>query len=198
MSMKSIMGCLAAFTLVSCSDNRPNVILETELGAIEIEVYSDKAPLSSADFLYYVDEGLYDDQGFYRVVRADNDPLSMGMSLIQGGRLDLAPLTQGIDHERTTETGLSNVESVISLARNEPGSGSAAFFFINLGDNSFLDYAGVRNPDGEGYATFGKVVKGLDVARQIQVGEVSADSDDAITEGQFLKQPVKIKRVYRK
>ena len=69
-------------------DKSPNVILETSLGAIEIEVYPEKAPLSAGDFLNYVDRKYYHGQGFYRVVRADNDPRQMGMSLIQGGRLN--------------------------------------------------------------------------------------------------------------
>jgi len=151
----ALPAALTALTLLSgCADKRPNVVLQTELGAIEIEVYKDKAPISAADFLYYVDNGLYDNEGFYRVVRADNDPLGMGMSIVQGGRLDTLPVTAGITHELTTQTGLSNVAGTVSIARDAPGSGSAAYFFINTQDNPFLDTGGVRNPDGQGYAAF--------------------------------------------
>jgi len=185
-------------SLTACADKRPNVVLQTDMGAIEIEVYKDKAPISAADFLYYVDNGLYDNQGFYRVVRADNDPLEMGMSLIQGGRLDTLPLTSGIVHERTTDTGLSNVTGTVAIARDEPGSGSAAYFFINIGDNSFLDTGGTRNPDGEGYATFAKVISGMDIVSAIQSQEAKGTSDSGVTEGQILTKPVTITRAYRK
>ena len=184
--------------LTACADKRPNVILETSLGAIEIEVYQDDAPHSATDFLYYVDEGLYDNQGFYRVVQAETDPLEMGMSLIQGGRLDTKPLTSGITHELTSETGLSNTSGVISIARDAPGSGSAAFFFINIGDNSFLDYEGKRNPDGQGYATFGRVVEGMDVVRNIQAQPVGGAMEMGVPAGQILQDPVTITRAYRK
>jgi len=148
-----------ALGLGACADSDPNVVFETELGAIEIEVYPDRAPISAGDFLYYVDQGLYDGEGFYRTVRADNDPRDMGMSLIQGGRLDLQPVTPGIEHERTSDTGLSNVAGSVSIARDAPGTGSAAFIFINIGDNLFLDYGGARNADGEGYAVFGHGIR---------------------------------------
>lgn len=182
-------------------DLRPNVIMETALGTIEIEVYTDRAPISGGDFLQYVDGGLYDGQGFYRVVRADNDPRGMGMSLIQGGILDLdidvpTPLP-AIAHELTTDTGLSNTQGVVSIARGEPGSGSAAYIFINIGDNSFLDTGGERNPDGQGYATFGKVVDGMDVVRAIQAQDASGDSPDPVTDNQYLADPVTIIRAYR-
>lgn len=195
--MRRLVACLLpALVLIGCADKRPNIVLETELGVIEIEVHQDAAPISSADFLYYVDNGLYEGQAFYRSVRPDNDPREMGMSLIQGGRAELLPLTPGIEHE--TDTGLSNVTGTVSIAREEPGTGSAAFFFINIGDNSFLDYGGSRNPDGQGYASFGTVVAGMDVVKAIQARPTEGPSDNAATTGQFLTTPVVINRAYRK
>jgi len=190
-----------AGVLVACGskvDKSPNVILNTALGDIEIEVYPEKAPLSAADFLNYVDRKFYQDQGFYRVVRADNDPREMGMSLIQGGRLNVESLGAPIAHESTKMTGLRNDAGSISIAREDPGSGSAAFFFINVGNNNFLDHGGERNPDGEGYAVFGKVVNGMDVVKKIQSGDVVSASDDPRTQGQFLAKPVIINKAYRK
>ncbi len=184
--------------LAACADKRPNVVLETTLGAIEIEVYQDKAPYSATDFLYYVDEKLYDGQGFYRSVTPETDPRDMGMSLIQGGRLDTLAVTAGITHERTSETGLSNIGGVVSIARDEPGSGSAAFFFINIGDNSFLDTGGSRNPDGAGYATFGRVVNGMDTVRAIQSRPTGGKMEMGVPAGQILQEPVIITRAYRK
>jgi len=146
-----LFALCGAAILAACSKgpDRPVVMMETIAGNIEIEVYTDKAPVSAADFLLYVDKKYYNGEGFYRVVRADNDPRDMGMSLIQGGRLDSEPLTDPIAHELTKDTGLSNTEGVVSIARLEPGTGSAAYFFINIGDNSFLDFGGERNPDGQ-------------------------------------------------
>lgn len=193
-----ICTCLV-FSLTACSDKpkRPVVMMETSQGNIQIEVYTDKAPISAADFLLYVDSQFYNGEGFYRVVHADNDPRDMGMSLIQGGRLDSEPLTPPIAHELTTDTGLSNTEGVVSIARLEPGSGSAAYFFINIGDNSFLDYGGERNPDGQGYATFGKVIAGMDVVTKIQSMEAKGQSGDNVTTGQILTNPVTIIKAYR-
>jgi peptidyl-prolyl cis-trans isomerase A (cyclophilin A) len=187
-------------TFVSgCADKKTaRVILDTDLGRIEIDVYMDKAPLSSADFLYYVDNQLYDGAGFYRAVRPETDPLGLDMEIIQGGRLDLETVTATIDHETTEMTGLSHTDGAIALARDEPGTGSAAYFFISIGDNKFLDYGGKRNPDGQGYAVFGQVVKGMDVVRAVQMRETKGKSDDRVTEGQYLTKPVIISKAYRK
>ena len=179
-------------------DNSPNVIFETDLGQIEIETYPEKAPISAGDFLNYVDRGFYNGEGFYRVVRADNDPRQMGMSLIQGGRLDTEPKAPFIAHEPTSQTGLRNNSAMVSIARDAPGTGSAAFFFINVGNNNYLDEGGERNPDGAGYATFGKVVKGMDVIKSIQAMEAKGPTDEEVVRGQFLTKPVIIRKAYRK
>ena len=179
-------------------DKSPNVILETSLGAIDIEVYPEKAPLSAGDFLNYVDRKYYHGQGFYRVVRADNDPRQMGMSLIQGGRLNIESVGAPIAHETTKMTGLRNKAGSVAIAREEPGTGSAAFFFINIDDNNFLNEGGERNPDGQGYAVFGQVVSGMDVVKKIQARDVARESDDERTQGQFLKEPVIISKAFRK
>ena len=197
---------LGLIMLSACADKRPHVVLETDLGNIEVELYLDKAPISGADFLYYIDNKLYDDQGFYRTVRPDNDPLNMGMSLIQGGRIDASPLTSGIIHEGTDLTGLSNITGAIAIARDEPGSGSAAYFFINLDDNNFLDTGGTRNPDKAGYAVFGQVISGLEIAQQIQAGQTQEPADvdspqtpiNGIIRSQILAEPVIINRGFRK
>lgn len=193
-----VLGVALCGLLTACADKTPNVVLETDLGKIEIEVYPEKAPLSSADFLYYVDEGLYNGEGFYRVVRPETDPLKLGMEIIQGGRLDGETVTPGIEHETTEMTGLTNGPGSVSIARDEPGSGSAAYFFINISNNDFLDYGGKRNPDGQGYAAFGKVVKGMDVVRAIQAQEATGASENPVTEGQYLTAPAKIKTATRK
>ena len=131
-------------------------------------------------------------------MRADNDPRQMGMSLIQGGRLDTEPKGPPIAHEPTSLTGLRNNKAMVSIAREEPGTGSAAYFFINIGNNNFLDEGGERNPDGAGYATFGKVVKGMDIIKSIQAMEANGATEEEVVKGQFLTKPVIIVKAYRK
>lgn len=194
------LGVVCA-ALAACGpkvDASPNVILETEMGIIEIETYPEKAPASAGDFLNYVDRGFYNNEGFYRVVRADNDPRQMGMSLIQGGRLDTEPKTPPIAHELTSDTGLRNDSGMVAIARDAPGTGSAAYFFINIGNNNFLDEGGERNPDGAGYAVFGRVVGGMDVVKAIQSGEAGRAVEDEVVKGQYLTRPVLITKAYRK
>jgi len=191
-------ACLAMAACGPKIDTSPNVIFETEMGIIEIETYPKKAPASAGDFLNYVDRGFYNGEGFYRVVRADNDPREMGMSLIQGGRLDVEPEGAFIAHEPTSMTGLRNDSGMVSIAREEPGTGTAAYFFINIGNNNFLDEGGERNPDGAGYATFGKVVKGMDVIKAIQAGEANGFAEEEVVKGQYLTRPVIISKAYRK
>lgn len=194
-----LIAVVAALMLWSCGGEKtPHVILETELGNIEIAVYVERAPLSAENFLYYVDNGLYDGEGFYRAVRPETDPLGMGMELIQGGLLSQETVTAPIEHETTKDTGLSHIDGVISIARDEPGTGSAAYFFISIGDNSFLDFEGKRNPDGQGYAAFGKIVKGMDVVRAIQSQETGGASEAEATQGQILNTTVKIIKARRR
>jgi len=192
---------MSAASLTACSGTSPHtdpiVVLDTTSGPIEITVYPDKAPISAADFLRYVDGGFYNDQGFYRTVHAGNDPREMGMSLIQGGRLDREIVGDPISHELTTDSGISNANGAVSIARLEPGTGSATYFFINIGNNDFLDTGGSRNPDGQGYATFARVTSGMDVVRNIQNQETLVDTDP-VTPNQTLAEPVIIRRAYRK
>lgn len=191
--MRHLIGLLLIVGLMACGGEKTtNVIVKTELGNIEIKVYNTRAPLSAENFLYYVDNDLYDGEGFYRAVRPDTDPRGLGMQIIQGGLLSTESVTAFIDHETTQMSGLSHTDGAVSMARDEPGTGSAAYFFISIGDNTSLDYGGARNPDGQGYAVFGQVVKGMDVVRAIQMRETAGPSDNPALKGQFLTKPVKI------
>jgi len=169
------------------------VALETDRGTILVEVYPQAAPLSAGDFLHYVDEGLYDDAGFYRVVRPDNDNGTPVISVVQGGVLDAEPPPTGIPHETTTATGLRHVDGTVSIARGPPGTGSAAAFFIVLGDQPSLDFGGMRNPDGQGFAAFGKVIDGMDLVREINAIKADAPTDDDYVRGQILVEPVRFR-----
>jgi len=194
-----MIATITLLTLAACGTEKTNrVVIKTKLGTIEIEVYPDRAPLTADNFLYYVDNNLYDGEGFYRAVRPKTDPLGMGMQIIQGGLLSAETVTAPIDHETTGMSGLSHIDGAVSMARDEPGTGSAAYFFISIGDNTFLDYGGARNPDGQGYAVFGQVVKGMDVVRAIQMQDTGGPSENSATNGQILTKPVTIVYAKRK
>ncbi len=148
----------------------PRVVMKTGLGEITIEVRPDKAPVTAANFLSYVDRGLFDGATFYRVVRLDNQPQDkVKIEVIQGG-LDLTPGSRALEpiaHETTDRTGLKHLDGTISMARDVPGSASSEFF-ICVNAQPELDSGGRRNPDGQGFAAFGRVVSGMDVVRRIQ------------------------------
>jgi peptidyl-prolyl cis-trans isomerase A (cyclophilin A) len=174
------------------------VTLVTSAGEIDVEVNVASAPLSSADFLRYVDGGLYEGGAFYRVVRKDNDHGTPRIEVIQGGLLDEAKALAPIDHESTRVTGLRHLDGTISLARGPVGSGSAAAFFICVGDQPALDFGAQRNPDGQGFAAFGRVVRGMNVVRKIHGMAAGSSSDSEYTKGQMLTEPVTILRAVRK
>ena len=140
--------------------------------------------------LHYVHQGYYSDGSFFRVVRQDNQPDdSIKIEVIQGG-LGSTPDAKAlppIEHETTDMTGILHKDGVISMARLMPGSASSEFF-ICVGNQPSLDYLGMRNRDGMGFAAFGKVVEGMDVVRKIQ---------QQPEERQYLPKPVKILSVER-
>ena len=166
------------------------VIIETEAGAIDITLDDDQAPGTVANFLRYVDAGMYDGGRFHRVVRLDNQPNdSIRIEVIQGG-VNLERMTENdapIPLERTSETGLRHLDGTISMARFRPDS-AVSDFFICIGDQPDLDYGGMRNPDGQGFAAFGQVTDGMDVVRTIQAGT---------TDSQTLIFPARIVTVRR-
>ncbi len=180
--------CLLIF--LGLRAQNPQVLMKTELGDISIEVYTDNAPITAANFLRYVDENRIEGAAFYRVVTLDNQPNSdVKIEVIQGGLSSqkAAKRLKSIQHETTDKTGILHKDGSISMARNEPGTASSEFF-ICVGDQPELDFGGKRNPDGQGFAAFGKVIKGMDVVRKIQ--KQPAD-------GQSLIPRIKIIRVTR-
>jgi peptidyl-prolyl cis-trans isomerase A (cyclophilin A) len=149
----------------------PHIVIETEAGNIEIELYPDKAPQTVKAFLSYVDAGYYKGGTFYRVLANDNQPMNaIKANLIQGGiwKSDYkkASSLPGIPHEATNKTNILHKDGVFSLSRMEPGTATTEFF-ICIDDQPGFDYGGENNPDGQGYAAFGKVVKGMDIVHKI-------------------------------
>ena len=145
------------------------VVLETALGEIEVAVDVARAPVTARNFLRYVEEGHYDGGRFHRTVTPENQPdKKVKIDVIQAGvapareKDDFAP----IPLERTRDTGLAHVDGALSMARDTPDSATGDFF-VCLGDQPSLDFGGARNPDGQGFAAFGRVVRGMDVVRKI-------------------------------
>lgn len=190
--MKTVL--LLLFVLIGIGASAQRVRLETEAGSILLELYADKAPVTVANFLRYVDEKRYDGSRFYRVVRMDNQATSpVKIEVIQGGWQDdttqrFSPIVQ----ETTQKTGLKHRDGTLSLARSHPNSGTSEFF-ICINDQPELDFGGKRNPDGQGFAAFGRVLEGMDVVRRIQQGK-TGQSSKAL---QLLATPVVIQTARR-
>ncbi|QIB66389.1 peptidylprolyl isomerase [Kineobactrum salinum] len=187
-------------------DRTERVILETTLGLIELALYPRRAPLSTANFLAYVEAGHYDGATLYRVT---NTTLEHGIDVVQGGLMgeviisDIgayeraeAPLPR-VAHETTERTGIPNERATLAFARLEPGTATSEFFF-NIQDNPGLDTGEAsRNPDGQGYATFGRVLRGLPLLERIQALPTREAAPIPMLERQLLERPVVITRAYR-
>jgi len=192
------MNCLLVALALFFASPKPTVVtLVTSAGEIDIEVLEKQAPVSSADFLRYVDKGLYEGATFYRVVRADNDHGTPKIEVIQGGVPDDKALPP-VEHETTKATGIRHTDGTVSLARGKPGTGSGAAFFICIGEQPALDFGGMRNPDGQGFAAFGRVIRGMDVVRAIQKMPADGAADSEYMKGQILTKPVVIEKAVRK
>ena len=163
---------LLTFLMVSCThETMIPISMETELGSIQMVLYPDRAPITVSNFLRYVDENRYKDFYFYRVVHMENQPDNdVKIEVIQGGLgFDKHPMElPTILHETTDKTGIRHLNGTLSMARLEPGTASSEIF-ICINDQPELDFGGIRNPDGQGFTTFGKVISGMDVVRKIQL-----------------------------
>jgi peptidyl-prolyl cis-trans isomerase A (cyclophilin A) len=167
--------CLAVVALVTAgcasapSSTLPRVTIVTELGEITAELYPEQAPVTVANFLRYVEAGHFANGSFFRTVRADNQPNdSIRIAVIQAS-VDPARSRErfpAIPLERTSTTGLHHLDGSLSMARSGPDTATSSFS-ICVGPQPDLDFAGRRNPDGQGFAAFGRVIEGMDVVRRI-------------------------------
>ena len=181
-------ACRTSGTLLTAGPAAPDIVIETELGAIKVRLDPDHAPRTVANFLRYVDEHFFDGTSFYRTVRGDNQPTSpVKIAVIQGGPDEKKPEHAPIALERTSETGLRHLDGTLSMARDGPDTATAEFF-ICVGAQPALDFGGKRNPDGQGFAAFGQVVEGMNVVRKI---------NEATANGQRLAPPIRITRIRR-
>lgn len=157
-----LLGCVA------CHKNNPVVEFQTPKGKILVELDIENAPITANHFLKLVKEGYYDGASFYRSVRGATKDNHVHITVVQGGvaRVSSKHRVEPISHESTDITGLTHSNGVISMARNKPGSASTEFFFC-MGENLELDFGGQRNPDGQGFAAFGKVIEGFNALNSI-------------------------------
>lgn len=173
--------------------NNPVVVIQTEVGDIEVELYPDKAPVTVANFLAYVDAGAYRTGIFHRTVTMENQPNNeIKIEVIQGNKNPDSEVSyDAILLERTNVTGLLHKDGAISMARGGPDTATASFF-ICINDQPSLDFGGMRNADGQGFAAFGMVLSGMDIVREIQYKPYGGRS------GQSLEPPIGITNIVRK
>jgi peptidyl-prolyl cis-trans isomerase A (cyclophilin A) len=165
------------------------VVLTTSEGPVTVEVEKDKAPITAANFLRYVDQKRLDGATFYRAARAPGAPADYG--LVQFGvRNAPKKVLPPIAHEPTTKTGLTHVTGTLSMARGAPGTASGDFFIV-LGDMTTLDADPKASGDNLGFAAFGRVVEGLDVVRKFLAAPISTAANVDFP-GQTLAAPVVI------
>jgi peptidyl-prolyl cis-trans isomerase A (cyclophilin A) len=187
-----LCGWLALFSLssTSCGGSRAEqVAIATSFGTIVIAVDSARAPITSANFLRYVDERQFDGGSFYRTVTAANTQgSSVKIDVIQGGLADTSRAHPPIALETTQTTGITHKAGTLSMARDTRDESAMGEFFICVTDAPALDFKGEGTRGGNGYAAFGRVVSGMEVVRKIHQSRA---------EGQKLVPPVRIESVRR-
>ncbi len=169
----------------------PRVTIATDLGEIVVELEPERAPVTVANFWRYMDAAYYDGGRFHRTVtlNPDNQPNNkVKIEVIQAGPRPGVELFPPLALERTSQTGLRHADGAISMGRTDPDT-ARGDFFICVGRQPELDFGGARNPDGQGFAAFGRVVRGMDVVRRIHLAPVEA---------QRLTPPVKIHSIRRR
>lgn len=184
-------AALLATTSLPAQAKPVRIVIETTLGNIEAELDSARAPVTVKNFLAYVDGGFYTKGRFHRTVREDNQPNNpVKITVIQGGK-DPARGRDGfppIELERTSVTGLHHLDGTLSMARAGANTATSDFF-ICIGPQPELDFGGKRNADGQGFAAFGRVTKGMKVVKAINAAPANAS--------QQLTPPIEITRIRR-
>lgn len=170
--MKTSFILLITILFFSCEPNVPKkATIYTELGEIGLELYEQQAPITTKNFIQYIEGKHYDETKFYRTVTPTNQPNNeIKIEVIQGGISfnDEADIFPPINHESTKRTGIHHLDGTISMARRDTGTVTSEFF-ICINDQPELDWGGKRNPDLQGFAAFGRVISGMDIVNRIQL-----------------------------
>ena len=165
------------------------VTLRTAQGPIVLELERERAPITTANFLRYLDQKKLDGAVFYRAMKLTPDG---AYGLIQGGANgDPKRVLPPIRHEPTSRTGLSHTDGAISMARGALGT-AGSDFFISVGALTSLDADLSKPGDNQGFAVFGHVAEGMDVVRKIMAAPTSATKGEGVMRGQIIETPVRI------
>ena len=153
-------------------EKNPQVLMETSMGNVKIELFKDKAPISVRNFLSYVKEAYYDGLIFHRVIKG---------FMVQGGGLDvdMNPKKTKFAIKNEADNGLKNTRGTLAMARTNMVDSATSQFFVNVVDNAFLDHTG-KTPDRFGYAVFAQVIEGMDVMdaiREVKTGNKGGHQD---------------------
>jgi peptidyl-prolyl cis-trans isomerase B (cyclophilin B) len=153
-------------------EKNPQVVMETSMGTVKIELFKDKAPISVRNFLSYVKDGYYDGTIFHRVIKG---------FMVQGGGLDadMQPKKTKFAIKNEAANGLKNTRGTLAMARTSMVDSATSQFFVNVVDNGFLDHTG-KTPDRFGYAVFAQVIEGMDVVdaiREVKTGNKGGHQD---------------------
>jgi peptidyl-prolyl cis-trans isomerase A (cyclophilin A) len=174
---------------------RPGIVrvrIDTALGHITLDLEAKKAPLTTANFLRYVDQKRYDKATFYRASRPPN-ATDYEYGVAQGGlQNDPKLILPPVAHEPTTKTGLKHLNGAISMGRRAPGTATSDFF-ICVGDQAYLDADPTQKGDNLGFACFGYVVEGLETVKKILALPVSPTAGVGVMKGEMLKKPLAMK-----
>jgi peptidyl-prolyl cis-trans isomerase A (cyclophilin A) len=170
------------------ANGKPRVMIKTGRGPIIVELEAQKAPLTSANFLRYVDAHAYDGGSFFRAARSPDNPKEG--TIVGAPAAKVRPFPP-IAHESTTKTGLRHRNGTLSLGRFDPGTATDNFF-ICVGDQPYLDAHPGEPGDNLGYAAFGQVVEGMAVVEKILSLPTNGATKFKDQRGQWLKPPVPI------
>ncbi|MDH3961598.1 MAG: peptidylprolyl isomerase [Desulfuromonadales bacterium] len=195
---------------MSKKKSNSQVILETNMGKIVIEVYEDRAPRNAAYFLEFIGNGDYDGGSFYRTGGSVSTS-AKSSRIIQGGFLFNAatgefslerngsPVKMLPEFDTTDDSGITHGNGTVSLARDILASGDGIpEFFVCTGDSPVFDVNGRTEPDTRGFPAFGKVIEGMDVVEKISAQPTDGITKQKVVKGQILTAPVVIKKAFQK
>ena len=194
LSLVPLLLFAASAAAAAAPTHGPRVAIETTVGRIVVEMASKQAPITSANFLAYVDQKKFDGTTFYRAARANWDPK---VGFVQGGiRHNAMRMLPPIKHEPTTRTGLHHDDGAISIARDAPGTATGDFFIV-VGEGPSLDAHPGEKGDDQGYAVFGHVVAGMDVVKKILALPTVQQRGSGAMKNQMLVKPIWINSARR-
>ena len=190
LTLAASLAFAAPFSQAWAQKPNPRVVIHTSLGSITLELFADKAPITTANFLKYVDRKLYDGATFYRASKPPGQTTNDYGSIQGGLQNDPKKVLPPIAHESNLKTGILHKDGVISMGRHAPGTAQADWF-ICVGDMAYLD-ADPKDPKNPGFAAFGHVTSGMDVVQKILGMPTDPNRGEGAMKGEMLVKPVKI------